>query len=239
MMATLRQVILDTETTGLDPLKGHRITEIGCLEMINRRLTGRKFHTYVNPEREIDPGAVAISGITSEFLQDKPKFANIVDSFVEFLQVEKTELIIHNAPFDLGFLNHELGLLNHIWRPLENYLEIIDTLIMARQRHPGQRNNLDALCKRYNVDNSHRDYHGALLDSELLAKVYLAMTAGQTMMSLGAETNQNNQQSANAKVHLKVQKITRRSDMPLQVIYASEEECQIHEARLAKLKEKT
>jgi DNA polymerase-3 subunit epsilon len=229
----MRQIILDTETTGLDPSKGHRLTEIGCLEMINRRLTGRKFHSYINPEREIDAGAVAISGITTEFLQDKPKFHQVVDDFVDFLQEEKTELIIHNAPFDLGFLNHELGLLNHPWRPLEHYLEIMDTLVLARQLHPGQRNNLDALCKRYNVDNSHREYHGALLDAELLSKVYLMMTAGQTTMSLSVESNISSQ-TRHKKV--KVPKIIRNNAIALRVIYATEEENRMHEARMAKLR---
>jgi DNA polymerase-3 subunit epsilon len=227
----MRQIILDTETTGLDPIKGHRLIEIGCLEMINRRLTGRKFQTYINPEREVDPGATAISGITTEFLQDKPKFIEVVDEFLDFLQERKTELIIHNASFDLSFLNHELTLLNHPWRPIENYLEIIDTLVIARQLHPGQRNNLDALCRRYHVDNSHRDYHGALLDSELLAKVYLAMTAGQTSMSLGVEASTS---QASSQVKVKVQKTT-RNNIPLRVIYASQEECKLHEVRLAKI----
>lgn len=246
----MRQIILDTETTGLDYSKGHRLTEIGCLEMKNRRLTGRKFHSYINPERDIDPGAVNISGITFEFLQDKPKFFEIVDPFIKFLKEEKTELIIHNAPFDLGFLNHELSLVNHTFQPLENHLGVIDTLIMARRLHPGQRNNLDALCRRYNVDNSHREFHGALLDAELLAKVYLLMTTGQTSMSLSMEqsldpnssmlqnssislgTNTSNRETA-AKFN--IQKIIRNPAVPLKVIQASSEECRIHELRLAKL----
>lgn len=233
----MRQIILDTETTGLDPLKGHRLTEIGCLEMVHRRLTGRKFQTYINPEREIDPGAVAISGITTEFLQDKPKFSEIADELIRFLKEEKTELIIHNAPFDLGFLNHELGLIQHVWRPLENYMQVTDTLLMARQLHPGQRNNLDALCRRYNVDNSKREYHGALLDAELLAAVYLAMTAGQTMMSLESETTSNSKSVSPTAfpMGLKIQPITREKETSLRVISATEEEVRLHEARLAKI----
>lgn len=222
----MRQVILDTETTGLDPTKGHRLIEIGCLEMINRRLTGRKFHTYLNPQREIEKGAVAITGLTSEFLRDKPKFSEVAEDFVAFLQEGKTELIIHNAPFDLGFLNHELMRIEHSWEPIEDYLGVIDTLVMARRLHPGQRNNLDVLCARYKVDNTERQYHGALLDAELLAKVYLAMTAGQTKMSLGAETIVT--EVVQPKLSVK-----RSSDKPLHVIRATEEECRLHEARMA------
>lgn len=230
----MRQVILDTETTGLDPAKGHRLTEIGCLEMINRRLTGRKFHTYINPEREIEKEASAITGLTWEFLSDKPKFSAVVDQFLDFIQAPGTELIIHNAPFDLGFLNHELFLLNHPWSPLEKYLNVIDTLVMARSLHPGQRNNLDILCKRYNIDNSHREYHGALLDAELLAKVYLAMTAGQTSMSL-SEIESTTLEASPIKINIKK---VRRTRTALRVIRASEEECRLHEERLAKLQAK-
>ena len=230
----MRQVILDTETTGLDPAKGHRLTEIGCLEMINRRLTGRKFHTYINPEREIEKEASAITGLTWEFLSDKPKFSAVVDQFLDFIQAPRTELIIHNAPFDLGFLNHELFLLHHPWSPLEKYLNVIDTLVMARSLHPGQRNNLDILCKRYNIDNSHREYHGALLDAELLAKVYLAMTAGQTSMSL-SEIESTTLEASPIKINIKK---VRRTRTALRVIRASEEECRLHEERLAKLQAK-
>jgi len=228
-----RQIILDTETTGLDHSKGHRLTEIGCLEMVNRRLTGRRFQTYLNPEREIDEGARAITGLTTEFLQDKPKFVDVVEEFLAFLQVDETELIIHNAPFDLGFLNAELMRMQHSWQPIENYLSVVDTLIMARQLHPGQRNNLDALCKRYNVDNTSREFHGALLDAQLLAKVYLAMTAGQTDMMAVETVHVESQQ-----VKLSVKAITRSLDKPLKVIRATEEECRLHFERLAKLAEK-
>jgi DNA polymerase-3 subunit epsilon len=225
-----RQIILDTETTGLDHSKGHRLTEIGCLEMVNRRLTGRRFQTYLNPEREIDEGARAVTGLTLEFLQDKPKFVDVVEEFLAFLQIDETELIIHNAPFDLGFLNAELIRMQHAWQPIENYLGVVDTLIMARQLHPGQRNNLDALCKRYSVDNTSREFHGALLDAQLLAKVYLAMTAGQTDMMAVETVNIESQQ-----VKVSIKAITRSTDKPLKVIRATEEESRLHFERLEKL----
>jgi DNA polymerase-3 subunit epsilon len=174
----MRQIILDTETTGLQPEEGHRIIEIGCIELVNRKLTGQRYHQYINPLRTIDDGALAVHGITNQFLADKPIFSDVIDEFMKFIQ--GAELIIHNAPFDTGFINHELKLAGQKWLRLteENY-KIIDTLILARQMHPGQRNGLDALCKRYNVDNSQRDLHGAILDAHLLAQVYLAMTGGQ------------------------------------------------------------
>jgi len=178
----MRQIILDTETTGLEPSRGHRIIEIGCVEMINRRLTGNHFHVYINPRREVDDGAIEVHGITNEFLADKPFFEDIVASFLEF--VKGSELIIHNAPFDIGFLNNELKLSGEASRKMDDYCSVLDTLVLARQMHPGQKNNLDALCKRYFIDNSQRDLHGALLDSEILAEVYLAMTGGQTDLSL-------------------------------------------------------
>lgn len=172
----MRQIVLDTETTGLDPRQGHRIIEVACLEVINRRLTGRHLHRYVNPERDIDAGAQAVHGITLEFLADKPRFADIVDEFIEF--VSGAELIIHNAPFDIGFLNAELSRLDRV--PVETLCNgVIDTLRMAKQIYPGKRNSLDALCERYAIDNSQRTLHGALLDTELLAEVFLAMTRGQ------------------------------------------------------------
>ncbi|MFO7640752.1 MAG: DNA polymerase III subunit epsilon, partial [Candidatus Competibacteraceae bacterium] len=169
-----RQVVLDTETTGLDPAQGHRVIEIGCIELVNRRLTQRRFHVYLQPDRAIDEGAVRIHGLTSEFLADQPRFADIAEEFLNFVQ--GAELIIHNAPFDLGFLNHELRRCGRGQTLLEQICQVEDTLIMARQRHPGQRNNLDALCKRYNIDNTQRTLHGALLDAEILAEVYLTMT---------------------------------------------------------------
>ncbi|NWG86805.1 MAG: DNA polymerase III subunit epsilon [Hydrogenophilaceae bacterium] len=179
----MRKVVLDTETTGLDPAQGHRIIEIGALEIVNRQATGRSFHVYLNPDREIDAGAIAVHGLTNEFLADKPRFPDVVEDLLGF--VAGAELVIHNAPFDMGFLNAELRLLD---RPaLESTcLSVLDTLKMAKDLHPGQKNNLDALCRRYEVDNSNRAYHGALLDAQLLAEVYLAMTRGQE--SLGIES---------------------------------------------------
>jgi DNA polymerase-3 subunit epsilon len=179
-----RQIILDTETTGLDPAQGHRVIEVAAVEMVNRRLTGNHLHRYVNPDREIDAGAMQVHGITREFLQDKPRFGDIAREFVDFIQ--GAELIIHNAPFDVGFLNMELGLLE--MAPLPNWCSgVTDTLAMAKGLHPGQRNNLDALCKRYGVDNTARTLHGALLDCELLAAVYLALTRGQESLSIGLD----------------------------------------------------
>ena len=185
----MRYVILDTETTGMPVTDGHRIIEIGCVEMIGRKLTGRHFHVYLQPDREVDEGAIAVHGITNEFLQDKPRFREIADDFHEFIR--GAELIIHNAAFDIGFINNEYALLAQDERSeVSDYCSVLDTLAMARERHPGQRNNLDALCKRYGVDNSGRDLHGALLDAEILADVYLAMTGGQTTLSLAGETGE-------------------------------------------------
>jgi len=186
-----RQVILDTETTGLEASQGHRIIEIGCVELVNRKLTGRHFHQYINPDREVDAGAFEVHGISNAFLADKPRFHQVADAFLEF--IDGADLIIHNAAFDLGFLNNELKLIGQGARaPLERSLHIIDTLLLARSKHPGQKNNLDALCKRYSVDNSQRDLHGALLDAEILADVYLAMTGGQTALSLGTQDASSN-----------------------------------------------
>lgn len=181
----MRQIVLDTETTGLDPSQGHRVIEIGCVEIENRRLTGRHFHCYLNPDREIDEGAVQVHGITSQFLADKPRFSQIAEDFLQF--VSGAELVIHNAPFDLGFLNSELQLAGCSQAPLQALCTVTDTLVMARKKHPGQRNSLDALCKRYEVDNSQRELHGALLDAEILADVYLLMTGGQTTLHLATE----------------------------------------------------
>ena len=172
----MRQIVLDTETTGLEPSEGHRIIEIGCVELVNRRLTGNHYHQYLNPEREIDAGAIEIHGITNEQLADKPKFADIARDLLEF--VKDAELIIHNAPFDVGFINNELLLMNgkRTAPRIQEYCAVIDTLKLAREKHPGQKNDLDSLRKRYSVDNSSCTPHGALLDAEILADVYLAMT---------------------------------------------------------------
>ena len=182
----MRQVVLDTETTGLSTAHGHRIIEIGCLELVDRRLTGREFHRFLNPDRDIDQGAEAVHGISRKDLENEPRFPEIVDDLLEFLK--DAELIIHNASFDIGFLDHELRLMKHSQPKIEAHATVLDTLTLARGIHPGQRNSLDALCKRYEVDASKRDVHGALIDSELLANVYLAMTGGQTALLLDEET---------------------------------------------------
>jgi DNA polymerase-3 subunit epsilon len=178
----MRQIVLDTETTGLEVSLGHRIIEIGCIELINRRVTDNHWHFYINPDREIDSGAFDVHGISSEFLQDKRRFSEIADDFLGY--IDGAELIIHNAPFDVGFLNNELDLLEISGNLIGERCSILDTLLMARQKHPGQKNNLDALCKRYQIDNSHRSVHGALLDARILADVYLIMTGGQTSLGL-------------------------------------------------------
>jgi len=172
----MRYIFLDTETTGLNPAQGHRIVEMAAVEVYNRRLTGRHFHCYLNPGRESDEGALRVHGLTQEFLHDKPVFREVCGEFIAF--IKDAEILIHNAPFDVGFINHELDLIRY--KPMQNYcLQVIDTLLLAKELHPGKRNNLDALCERYQIDNSHRTLHGALLDAELLAEVYLAMTRGQ------------------------------------------------------------
>lgn len=222
MKAKNRQIVLDTETTGLNPKEGHRIIEIGCVELINRRLTKNRFHVYINPDRVIDDGAIEVHGITNEFLQDKPRFADIVDDYIEFTR--DAELIIHNAPFDVGFLNHELSLLTGENRRIETISRVFDTLEYARKKHPGARNTLDALCKRYGIDNSHRELHGALLDAEILADVYLLMTGGQ--VSLLEEDESNSAEGNQQIVRLPV-------DRPsLKVIRCSDEELQAHEKHL-------
>jgi DNA polymerase-3 subunit epsilon len=188
----MREVVLDTETTGIDPKDGHRIIEIGCVELLDRRLTGRHFHVYINPEREVEEGAFAVHGISDEFLSDKPLFADVANDFMQF--VKGARLVIHNAAFDIGFLDMELERLGGLLGKMGDHCGVVDTLMMAREKHPGQRNSLDALCKRYMVDNSQRDLHGALLDAEILADVYLTMTGGQTALLLagqGAESDTN------------------------------------------------
>jgi DNA polymerase-3 subunit epsilon len=220
----LRQVVLDTETTGINPKEGHRIIEIGCVELINRRLTQNRFHVYINPEREIDAGAIEVHGITNEFLRDKPKFADVVDDFLAF--AKGAELIIHNAPFDVGFLNHELGLLNHSAGAIEAQCGVLDTLAYARKKHPGARNSLDALCKRYGIDNSHRELHGALLDAEILADVYLLMTGGQFSL---LEDNDGDNAEQKGIVRLSADRA------PLKIISCSAEELEAHEQSLAKI----
>jgi DNA polymerase-3 subunit epsilon len=180
----MRQIVLDTETTGLEPAEGHRIIEIGCVEMINRRLTGNNFHRYLQPDREIDDGAIEVHGITNEFLADKPRFAQVAQEFLDY--VRGAQLVIHNAAFDVGFINNEFKLVGPQLGKVDDHCSVLDTLLMARKIHPGQRNSLDALCKRYEIDNSHRELHGALLDAEILADVYLIMTGGQTNLILSS-----------------------------------------------------
>ena len=182
----MRQIVLDTETTGLEPEQDHRIIEIGCVEMVDRRLTGNNFHVYLQPDRVIDAGAVEVHGITNEFLEDKPRFPDIVEDFLAY--ITGAELVIHNAPFDVGFMDHELTRMRADMPVITEICSVLDTLVLARRKHPGKRNNLDALCDRYAVDNSRRDKHGALLDAEILADVYLAMTEGQVSLSLGHGT---------------------------------------------------
>lgn len=221
-----RQIILDTETTGLDPRDGHRIIEIGCIEMVKRRLTNRTFHVYINPEREIDAGAQNVHGLSNEFLADKPRFADIVDDFIHF--VDGAELVIHNAPFDVGFLNHEFRLLNRGLGRLEDCCTILDTLAMARKMHPGQRNSLDALCKRYGVDNSGRNLHGALIDADLLASMYIAMTSGQD--SLFSNIEQQEKEATTKAGHDVI--FEKGTTHHLPIIKASTEELAAHEEKL-------
>lgn len=220
-----RQIILDTETTGMHVSQGHRIIEIGCVEIINRKITNNHFHCYLNPQREVDPEALEVHGITNEFLQDKPLFNDIASELMNFLQ--GAELIIHNAPFDVSFINYELGLTKNQWKPLAQYCRIVDTLALARKLHAGMKNSLDALCKRYGVDNTKREYHGALLDAYLLTQVYLIMTEGQR--SLFKETDM--------AVNVALPKVVAQIN-PLRqpiVIQANEQEITLHQEYLQKM----
>ncbi len=230
MKQSVRQIVLDTETTGLVPEEGHRIIEIGCVEIVNRRLTGRHYHQYLKPDRAIDAGAIEVHGITNEFLQDKPHFADVLDGFIEF--IKGAELIIHNAPFDVGFLDNEFGLIDSELPKLNHYCSITDTLTMARKIHPGQKNSLDALCKRYAVDNSQRTLHGALLDAEILADLYLAMTGGQVSLQL----DKNNVGNADRQ---KSNQWERQSNIKLVVQKASAEELREHKAMLKNIQKST
>lgn len=220
----MRQVVLDTETTGLEPEQGHRVIEIGGVELVNRRLTGRHFHQYLNPQREIDAGALEVHGITAEFLRDKPTFKDIADEFLDF--IDGAELVIHNAPFDVAFLDYEIRGWNRVADNIERRCTVLDTLVMARRMHPGQRNSLDALCKRYYVDDSQRDLHGALLDAEILADVYLAMTGGQTALALDADAGIHGQSGTSDSRRF----VGRPGVLP--VVRANADELVAHEARL-------
>ncbi|MFP6807524.1 MAG: DNA polymerase III subunit epsilon [Pseudomonadales bacterium] len=220
----MRQVVLDTETTGLEAELGHRILEVGCVELIGRKITRRHFHHYINPEREIDDGALEVHGITQQFLSDKPVFADVWEQFLEF--VDGAELIIHNAAFDIAFINQEMKLISPSLGVITDYCTVIDSLALARNKHPGQKNNLDALCKRYSVDNTQRDLHGALLDAEILADVYLLLTGGQVTLSLGVE-NENNGSGP-----IKRELVDRK---PLRIIRAGEQELVMHDKKLEML----
>ncbi len=224
----MRQIVLDTETTGLEPSKGHRIIEIGCVEIVNRRITENTYHQYIQPDREIDEGAFEVHGISTEFLSDKPRFEDIVEDFMAF--VNGAELVIHNAPFDVGFIDHELDKLDPVWGKVADHCTITDSLVMARKKHPGQKNNLDALCKRYEVNNSKRELHGALLDAELLAEVYLLMTGGQEALFPGGAPGRYDSFASVSPI--------RRVDEnrpALKVIRASIEELAAHEESLGRL----
>ena len=220
----MRQIVLDTETTGLEPEQGHRIIEIGCVELVERRLTGNNFHVYLQPDREIDAAAIEVHGITNEFLADKPRFADTAEDLIAYLK--GAELVIHNAPFDVGFLDAELARVAG-FGPTSDYSAVLDTLVMARKKHPGQRNSLDALCGRYDVDNSRRDKHGALLDAEILADVYLAMTGGQRTLSLDADTATENAAGGDGGIRR-----VDREGLDLVVVKAKAEELAAHEERL-------
>ena len=224
----MRQVVLDTETTGLDPSQGHRVIEIGCVEIDNRKLTGRHYHCYLNPGREIDAAAIEEHGLTSQFLRDKPRFHQIEEEFLAF--IDGSELVIHNAPFDIGFLDHELRATKTDATAISNICGVLDSLLLAREKHPGQRNSLDALCKRYGVDNTQRQLHGALLDAEILADVYLVMTSGQSSLLLSEDESEgSNRRRRNKKHNVQREKIA--------VIKAGDDELAAHEQRLQDLAE--
>lgn len=226
----MRQIVLDTETTGIGSEVGHRIIEVGCIELFDRELTGKHFHYYLNPERTVDEGAFRVHGLSNEFLKDKPLFADIAEELIAF--IDGAELIIHNAPFDVGFLNAELRRIN--WKKtINDHCAIFDTLVVSRQKHPGQRNNLDALCKRYDVDNTNRKYHGALLDAEILAAVYLAMTGGQR--SLFAEEHNVPGSSAAFSENKKAPTLTANTP----IIQPTAEEVALHDEFINKLTKKS
>ncbi len=218
----MRQIVLDTETTGLETSDGHRIIEIGAIEIVNRQVTDHFYHQYLNPERDIDTGAEEVHGISLASLQDKPKFREVCEEFLDF--VCDGELIIHNAAFDIGFLNYELQCIEHKLKDINEICKVTDTLKKARKLHPGQRNSLNALCKRYEIDNSYRELHGALLDAQILADVYLAMTGGQVSLSLAATTEAQKKDKNSSKQSTKIH--------DLKVASASKEEMAEHEKML-------
>lgn len=234
----MRQIVMDTETTGIDPKEGHRIIEIGAVEVVNRRLTGRTYHQYINPQRAIDPEAMAVHGITDERVANEPVFGEIAEAFWAF--IEGAELVIHNAPFDVGFMNAEFTRLKNdggpTIGPVEAGCPVLDTLKMARHMHPGQRNSLDALCKRYDIDNSTRTLHGALLDSEILAEVYLAMTGGQTALMLGSQ-ERDSQNSSNANNASSRRRVSLDAGQ-LRVIVPSDAEWEAHQKKMEMIRGK-
>ena len=221
-MKQKRQIVLDTETTGIDPLQGHRIIEIGCVELVNRRFTGNNYHVYINPDRIVEQEAIDVHGITNEFLADKPKYRDISQEFFDY--INGAELVIHNAAFDVGFMDHEFRLLDRTWAGTAQYCEILDTLDMARKKHPGQRATLDALCKKYGINNAHRVLHGALLDAEILADVYLMMSGGQININLVTSGQASADDVGIRRLDSNRQK--------LNVIHATADELQKHEERL-------
>ncbi|NLQ16032.1 DNA polymerase III subunit epsilon [Marinomonas sp. M1K-6] len=221
----MRQVILDTETTGIDPKQGHRIIEIGCVEMVGRKFTKRHFHVYINPDREVEEEAFRVHGISNEYLADKPRFHEVAQDFFDF--IKGAELIIHNAPFDIGFIDHEFARLGG-YPKIAEVCGVFDSLVYARKKHPGQKNNLNILCRRYGIDNSHRELHGALLDAEILADVYLLMTGGQTSLGLANSADSDSKEDGGVE---EVRRFT--ADRPsLKVIKASDDELTAHEERL-------
>ena len=224
----MRQIVLDTETTGLSTAQGHRIIEIGAIELVNRRVTGREFHRFLNPGRDIDEGAERVHGISRADLETAPRFEEVVDELLEF--IKGAELVIHNAEFDVGFLEYELGIIKHPRPSIADHAQVLDTLSLARELHPGQRNSLDALCKRYEVDASSRDLHGALIDADLLARVYLAMTGGQTALLLDESETNGDEKEGGIAIRAS------RPDLNLVVVRASESENAAHEAMLEKLR---
>ena len=226
----MRQVVLDTETTGLEVSQGHRIIEIGCVEVLHRRTTDQIYHQFLNPEREIDAGAEEVHGITTQFLADKPKFHDIATDFIEF--ITDAEVIIHNASFDVGFINHELERAGYSITDINQCCKVTDSLDLARKMHPGQKNSLDALCKRYEIDNSHRELHGALLDAQILADVYLALTGGQATLSLAGKADSlDKRRKANTALD--------SNRKALKVVYADQDELQAHEAFLNKIQQES
>ena len=219
----MRQIVLDTETTGLNPRKGDRIVEVGCVELVDRKLTGKHYHVYINPERDIPEEVIAIHGIDNEKVKDAPKFRDIAEELWVFL--EGAELVIHNAAFDVGFIDHELATVGHVVKKIQDICTITDSLQEARKMHPGQRNSLDALCKRYDIDNTHRELHGALLDAQILADVYMAMTGGQVTMTLAADEQKrkHDEPDDHAQIHENYQ---------LKSVLASPQEMEEHEKML-------